>query len=157
MIRLSRRGWNNVIIISMLVLIVLFNSSSNLLNNNEVATGQLVPLLPANSVLMTIDFGAQKVERIGRGWRIQSAHENAITSEMNLNQLVINWQQSEMLLSDDLQRDNGLVVVVWLAGQEQARIYQFYQSKQNLLVEVDQQLYQIANLNLKQLVLPGVL
>ena len=48
-------------------------------------------------------------------------------------------------------------MVVWLAGQDQARVYQFYQIGQTLLVEVEHEFYQLTNMNLEQLVLPGVL
>lgn len=157
MIRLSQRGWNNVIIVSMLLLIVLFNSSSNFLSNDELDPDQSFPLLPANSVLMTLDFGSQKVERIGRGWRILADKSQALTDQTVLNELVNNWQRAEIQPFDELKQDRGLVVVVWLAGQDQARVYQFYQIGQTLLVEVEHEFYQLTNMNLEQLVLPGVL
>ena len=157
MIRLTQRGWNNVIIVSMLLLIVLFNSSSNFLSNNKRDPAQSRPLLPANSVLMTLDFGSQKVERIGRGWRLLADKSQALVEKGVLTEMVNNWQQASILPSDELRPDRGLVVVVWLAGQDQARVYQFYQQEQILLVEVEQELYQISNMKLEQLVLPGIL
>ena len=104
MIRLSQRGWNNVIIVSMLLLIVLFNSSSNFLSNDELDPDQSFPLLPANSVLMTLDFGSQKVERIGRGWRILADKSQALTDQTVLNELVNNWQRAEIQPFDELNK-----------------------------------------------------
>jgi hypothetical protein len=155
MIRLTQRAWNNVIIVSMLLLIVLFNSSSNFLSNNEPDLEQVLPLLPANSVLMTLDFGSHKIERIGRGWRILADKSQALAGQTVLDELVNNWQQASIQPSEELRQDSGLVVVVWLAGQDQARVYQFYQLGQTLLVEVEQELYQLSNMNAEQLFLPG--
>jgi len=157
MIRLTQRGWNNVIIVSMLLLIVLFNSSSNFLSNNELDTQQPLPLLPANSVLMTLDFGSHKIERIGRGWRILADKSQALADQAALNDVINNWQLATIEPFDGLGQDQELVVVVWLAGQDQARVYQFYPLGQTLLVEVEQALYQVSNMKLEQLVLPGVL
>jgi hypothetical protein len=155
MIRLTQRAWNNVIIVSMLLLIVLFNSSSNFLSNNEPDLDQGLPLLPANSVLMTLDFGSHKIERIGRGWRILADKSQALDGQTVLDELVNNWQQATLQPSEELRQDSGLVVVVWLAGQDQARVYQFYQLGQTLLVEVEKELYQLSNMNAEQLFLPG--
>ena len=96
MIRLSQRGWNNVIIVCMLLLIVLFNTSSNFLNNNEADPQQFLPLLPTNSVLMTLDFGSHKIERIGRGWRVLSNKNQAPIEQGAVDDLVTNWQQASI-------------------------------------------------------------
>jgi hypothetical protein len=104
---------------------------------------------------MTLDFGSHKIERIGRGWRILADKSQALDGQTVLDELVNNWQQATLQPSEELRQDSGLVVVVWLAGQDQARVYQFYQLGQTLLVEVEKELYQLSNMNAEQLFLPG--
>ncbi|MFT4993581.1 MAG: hypothetical protein ACI965_000601 [Paraglaciecola sp.] len=157
MIRLTQRGWNNVIIVSMLLLIVLFNTSSNFLTDSDADPDQARPLLPNNSVLMTLDFGSHKIERIGRGWRVVTDKGQALADQVALTERVNNWQQASIKPFDGLRPDRGFVVVVWLAGQDQARVYQFYPAGKNLLVDVEQELYQLNNMKLEQLVLSGLL
>ena len=157
MIRLSQRAWNNVIIFSMLLLIILFNSSSNFLSRDELDHEQTLPLVPENSLIMTLDFGAQKIERIGRGWRMLGGQTDAPVEQTTLATLVENWRQAELSPSEQILKDDGLIVVLWLAGQDLARVYQFYQQDQTLLVKVDKQVYQISNMPLNALFLRGAL
>ena len=157
MIRLSQRAWNNVIIFSMLLLILLFSSSSNFLTRNEMDPEQALLLVPENSLIMTLDFGSQKIERIGRGWRMLGGEIEESVDETTLNTLVENWQQAEMLPSDQTFQDDGLIVVLWLAGKDLARVYQFFQEDQMLMVKVDKAVYQLTNMPLNALFLPGTL
>jgi hypothetical protein len=157
MIRLSKRAWNNVIIFSMLLLIILFNSSSNFLTRNEMDLEQTLLLVPENSLIMTLDFGTHKIERIGRGWRVLGGDAQETVGETTLTALVENWRQAEMLPSDQIFQDDGVIVVLWLAGQDLARVYQFYQREQILMVKVDKTVYQLTNMPLNALFLPGAL
>jgi hypothetical protein len=157
MIRLSQRAWNNVIIFSMLLLIILFNSSSNFLNRNDMDLDQAILLVPENSLIMTLDFGPQKIERIGRGWRVLGEETQEAVDQMTLTTLVENWRQAEMLATEQNFQGDGLIVVLWLAGQDLARVYQFYQYDHMLLVKVDKKVYQISNMPLNALFLPGAL
>lgn len=157
MIRLSQRAWNNVIIFSMLLLIILFSSSSNFLNRNDTDNEQPLPLVPENSLIMTLDFGAQKIERIGRGWRVLGEEIDATVDQSMLTTIVENWRQATITPSEQIIQDDGLIVVVWLAGQDLARVYQFDQQNKTLLVKVDKQVYQISSMPLNALFLPGAL
>jgi hypothetical protein len=81
----------------------------------------------------------------------------APVEQTTLTTLVDNWRQTEITPSEKIFQGDGLIVVLWLAGQDLARVYQFYQQEQILLVKVDKQVYQISNMPLNALFLPGVL
>ena len=157
MIRLSQRAWNNVIIFSMLLLILLFSSTSNFLTSNETDLEQTLLLVPENSLIMTLDFASQKIERIGRGWRVVGGETEESIDQTTLTTLIDNWRLAEISPSDQIFQDDGLIVVLWLAGQDLARVYQFYQQDQMLMVRVDKKVYQLSNMPLNALFLPGAL
>ena len=152
MLRLSQRGWNNVIIFAMLLMILLFNTSNTFLTgSSEEATS--VPLLPSESIVMQIDFGDKRIKRIGRGWRVSPA---SAESEATLAKLVDNWLEARMQPIGQVQLQHPWVVVVWLAGRTQGHVYQFYAQDEQLFVGVDAQLYQLPNMSATQLMLPGM-
>ena len=66
--RLSRKGWNNVIIFSMLIMIFFLNGLHKKIGSDETQA-QLQPLLPVQSFVLTLEFSDQKIERIGTSWR----------------------------------------------------------------------------------------
>ena len=153
MIRLSRRAWNNVIIFTMLIMIILFNSTHNILTGSVDDESQVVPLLSPDAVLMSLEFGNQKIERIGRGWRLTPPSN---LSESELADIIAHWHQAE-LVPDELPASvPPLVVVAWLAGQPHGRVFQYYLTDQALFVKVESQLYKVINKNQQQLMLPGV-
>ena len=154
MIRLSRRAWNNVIIFAMLLMIVLFNSTHNILTGSMGEDEISAPLLPADSVLMTLDFSGQKIERIGRGWRLRPAESVA---EADLAELVNAWHSTNMARTEDYPEAEPLIVVVWLAGESKGRVYQFYSTDDGgLNVEIDNLHYRIIDKQPSELMLPGV-
>ncbi|MGK0273509.1 MAG: hypothetical protein ACI88H_004190, partial [Cocleimonas sp.] len=146
-----------VIIFSMLLLILLFSSTSNFLTSNETDLDQTLLLVPENSLIMTLDFGSQKVERIGRGWRVVGGDTEELIDQTTLTKLIDNWRLAEISLSEQIFEGDGLIVVLWLAGQDLARVYQFYQQDQMLMVRVDKKVYQLNNMPQNALFLPGVL
>jgi len=67
--RLSRKGWNNVMIISVSLIIILLHFSQRLSFNQEPRQQNSLSLLEAGSVILTMDYPAARLERIGAGWR----------------------------------------------------------------------------------------
>lgn len=140
MIRLSQRGWNNVIIFTTLILILLFNFSSDFLNRNAEDKAEISTLIPSGWVITTIDYGQDKVERIGQGWRSQSGKLN----HEDLTQLVSAWQNAEIELFDsklNWQSDTQ-VIEVWFAGQAEPIEYSFLSLADKTLVKIDQKFKQ---------------
>lgn len=94
MIKLSRQAWNNVLIVTMIVMIFLFNSTNNFLNSGAADGPEEKFLLPEGSLILTIEFGAQKVERIGRAWRTKPPVEIA---PENLALVIGNWEKAKVI------------------------------------------------------------
>lgn len=153
MIRLSKRAWNNVIIFAMLIMIIMFNMTNNILTG-DIGVQKTYSLLPEGAVLMTLEFGPEKIERIGRGWRTSSKQ---IIDEAELARITAQWQNAEMAPTDKFPTTNTLVVVAWLAGETQGRVYQLADHPQGLGIFIDNQYYVLQNQSFKQFVLPGVL
>jgi hypothetical protein len=147
MLQLSQRAWNNVIIVTMLVMILLFTSTTKILNGESSEVLSNTTLLPPQSTILTIDFGQQKIERIGRGWRMQSNN----VDESDLQLLIDNWLNSSLVPVDVKVSQQPLIVIVWLAGESQGIEYQFFQLEQRLLVNIAQQFYQVQDRSLADL------
>ena len=87
--RLSNRGWNNVLIFATLFMIILFNSTHQKFVEGDSDT-EYLPLVPAQAIIQVIDYSGIKLERIGSNWRVQSAIEPL--PEVDADALVTNWQ-----------------------------------------------------------------
>lgn len=138
MIRLSRRGWNNVLIFATLLLILLFNQSGKFLS--DPTAPDAAHLLPTDIPVMKIEFGSHQLERVGQGWRLRPS---SALSEAELAQIVQRWQTAEPLLLGEGSLASGLVVVIWLAGEEQGRVFGLQQRDDGVLVAHQGQLYQL--------------
>lgn len=151
MLRLTQRGWNNILIFSMLLLFVLFNFSGGLFNQADSQSKLALSLLPEDSVVMSIKIGELTIERVGRGWRLlpQGAEFHLLAA------LVDNWQQAELKALNKAALGNPQVVTVWLAAEEHARVYQFYKVEGKLLVKKDGHLFQVVNMTWQQLLTIG--
>ncbi|MDF2179284.1 hypothetical protein P2G88_13570 [Aliiglaciecola sp. CAU 1673] len=147
MIRLSRKGWNNVLIFATLLMILLFNQSGRFLTDGEPATSHT--LLPTDIPLMKLEFGAHQLERIGQGWRVRPASS---LDEAQLMALVDHWQQALLIPMGEADLDTGIVVVAWLAGEAQGRIFRLVERDDSVWVAYDKKLFQIQNKTLDELV-----
>lgn len=153
MLRFSQRTWNNIIIFTMLLMILLFSTTTKILNDPVQDPTTQVSLLPGDAVILTLDYGQQKIERIGQGWRHLPP---AQMTELTLRRIVENWQTTELAAIDTPQlNDNQLVAVVWLAGEEQGRVFQFAADNNRLQVLIDEHWYRVKNHSLPDLFPPG--
>lgn len=141
MLRLSQRGWNNVIIFAMLFMILLFNSTNNLLIDNAENSAEQY-LLPEGVPVMVLDFGQQKVERIGRGWR---SNPGLSAEEDQLAQFVEHWQQARGAKIPELTLSNPYIVVISLAGEQQGRVFKLQPQGQDLLVSSTEGVFILVN------------
>ncbi|NTS75702.1 hypothetical protein HR060_02380 [Catenovulum sp. SM1970] len=159
MIRLSRRGWNNVLIFASLIMILLFNGVHNKLLENTEKAGAPLALLPKEQVLLTLDLPNYSIERVGKEWRLRP--ENTVEL-VKLNQLMTAWYQAQALVMTEQEQsvyqgntNPDWVAVAWFAGEAKGYVLQGYVSEQRLVV-FDQQrelwLKLPANLN-EQLIL----
>ncbi|ALT00108.1 hypothetical protein [Lacimicrobium alkaliphilum] len=148
MIRLSKRGWNNVLIFATLLLILVFHQSGEFFNQAP-APSQSQSLLPEDVPVMKIDFGTHRLERIGQGWRIRPGLE---LNESELGLLVDNWQQIVVTPFSGGKLQNTAVVVIWLAGQSEGVVFQLTQQGDDLLLQHQSRLYRAENRQINEFI-----
>lgn len=117
MLKLSRSGWNNVIIFAVMGFILLINLTHNntetevdLLSNQE----QIV--IGENSVILMLTINNNTmIERIGRTWRATPS----VIQGQALDQMMMSWEQlsgSIVEAPSDIDMQHGLSVDIALAG-----------------------------------------
>ena len=133
--KLSRTGWNNVIIFVVMIFILVINVTNKQLfsdNNTDVASEQ--SLLGNGSVILTLALNNNiLIERIGRTWRSTPAK----LSGQALEQMMMSWQQvtGDVLIEAPIvDKKMALIITVNLAGQEQATVLSLYSVIDELLV-----------------------
>lgn len=157
MIRLSRKAWNNVLIFSVLIMILLFNSTNNILNRGDADDNAVRPLVPRDAIVMTLDYGPLKIERIGQGWRFNGALSEIDGLQSTPEKIVRTWQTSSMTPVNASVSEAPMVVVVWLAGEAEGRVYQLFDDDHGVLVVLAGRQYRIDNISLAALIPQGVL
>jgi hypothetical protein len=136
MVKLSKTGWNNVIIFAVMGFILLINAtnkkifSSDKITNNE----QEVALVGTQNVILTLHINnVVAIERIGRTWRATPAS----ISGQALAQMMMSWQQSTgeaMAQAPEVDRQFSLEVKLDIAGASQPLQLNFYATEQQLIV-----------------------
>lgn len=150
-IKLSQRGWNNVLIFASMFMILLFNGVHKKLfeNQSEQITAQAV-LVEASEFIQGIDYPGLKLQKVGVHW--QSVADELSLKSQDISQLVYSWQHEPMQLVAELTHAElklpSFVVSVWLAGQDKARFYQVYLDEEVAFVRNGNAVWQ---LNIKQL------
>ncbi|WP_199610738.1 hypothetical protein [Flocculibacter collagenilyticus] len=144
MIRLSKKGWNNVLIFSMLAMIMLFNGMhKKIMESSQL--GKVTAVLPADSFILKLEYPGYAVERIGQSWRLTNvtqpptATQLALLNEAQFSQLAHNWRtlQAELVQTNDEEdatestviaelSEQPNLVIIWLAGQVQGAVYALY-------------------------------
>lgn len=134
--KLSRSGWNNVIIFSVMAMILLINVTNKQLfesDNNSDTLGEQI-ILGSDAVILTLAINDQLlIERIGRTWR--ATPEN-ISGQL-LEQMMFSWQQASgttQLEPPQQDRQDAITVTINLAGQAQAQVLSLYPSQDMLLI-----------------------
>jgi len=144
--KLSRTGWNNVIIFSVMIIILLINSTNNRLFPNE-DTNNSDKLLPEHSVILTLtvnfpDQTSLSFERVGRAWKMTSHGRLVDLNNQQIEQMMFTWQQSSGLVqAGDMVIDGiaGVNVDIGLAGNPTTQRFTLYPLVDQLLVSKPQQ------------------
>jgi hypothetical protein len=137
MIKLSKSGWNNVIIFVVMGFILVINVMNKKIYAPEdefTDIKQEVTIVDQNQVILalTID-NVVFIERIGRTWR---AKPTTISGQA-LAQMMMSWQQSSgqmMTLAPDIDRQFSLDVKLDIAGMQTPLQLNFYATEQQLLL-----------------------
>ncbi|MCF2862756.1 MULTISPECIES: hypothetical protein [Pseudoalteromonas] len=131
-IKLSRKGWNNLIIFAMLIMIFVFNGLHHRLGGDDEPKGPQ-PLLPAQSYILTLEYPGIKIERIGTSWRMQQDSDAAQPSAdiQTLEANVRAWQQQRAPLAEPLGGAPLLAATLTLAGEPTPYVYVLYKDQQH--------------------------
>lgn len=149
MAKLSQRAMNNVVIVAMLIMIALFNIDSL---RPQQDTSEVRNLLPQNAYVLKIEHDDNQLVRSGQQWRQRSTEGNlSISPEAQM----VGWQKARLRyltsLKNDISEIEPLVVVVWLAGATNGRVYAFYPTPSVTVVKVDNNWYALDNVSLSTL------
>lgn len=139
MIKLSKSGWNNVIIIVVMSFILLINVTNKKvyspddtsMNTND---DQAIAIVGENQVILALSIkNVVLIERIGRSWRANPA---TILGQP-LDQMMRSWQQSSgeiMAQAPEIDRQFSLDVELAMAGSAEPLTLNIYATDQQLLV-----------------------
>lgn len=140
MLRLSQRAWNNVVILAMLFMVYLFTLSNDMINNDESAPAELVPLFPDYSIVMTLDFGIVRLERIGQAWRVKGESR---ADPDDLARISENWSKLEVRQTTKKPEQAPYIVSVLLAGEDKKRVFQLFPENNALILQSNGDFYLI--------------
>jgi len=110
---LSKRGWNNVLIFACLGMIIIFNLMSEKVIEN--AEGDIVDILPQQSMILTLEYPDVSIERLGTSWRINPSE---VISPKDVERIIGAWLSLSGEVSLSTSDEVGYRVTLWLAGQE---------------------------------------
>lgn len=135
--RLSKRGWNNVLILGILIILFVFNFSqkSNLFYNKHQKT-----VISSNLTILEIETPDYTLTRVGRNWQREP---NLGVSGERLQEIVNNWQkvQLDSLTEQNLPTSN-FVFKFFVAEQTQPITVQLHQlQNDHYILQVDSQLF----------------
>ncbi len=123
-IKLSRKGWNNLIIFAMLIMIFLFNGLHHKLGGVDEPVGPQ-PILPEQSYILALEYPGVRIERIGTSWRIQ-AEQLQNVEQVQLENIIAAWQSTQVDLGAKTSASPMLVATLSLAGEAQPWVYVLY-------------------------------
>ncbi len=130
--RLSKRGWNNVLIFGVLLIVFIFNFSHKLTLSPKVRQRSVVDKQLMIVEIKTPDF---RIKRSGRTW---VSEPSLGLSEQQLALLVQNWQTLKLDTQPAVTKPNDPYnIFIYSADQEQPIIVQLFQHGDNYLLQSD--------------------
>lgn len=140
--KLTKTGWNNVIIFSVMAIIILINATNDKLFPKDNSNNAEQLILPPNSVILTLALNYHEnkqvlLERAGRSWELTSNGLSVDTSDNQIEQMIFSWQQSGGLIQASdivIDDDIGIDVSIALAGEAEVRTFILYPLSDQLLI-----------------------
>lgn len=148
MLRLSQKAWNNVVIFAMLFMVYLFTVSNDMLNDGDSGQTEVLPLFPPYSVIMSMDFGVARLDRIGQDWRVEG---QSIEVLPELLQIMETWSLVEAIPFITQPQSSPYIVAIQLAGEDKRRVYQVYQHDDGVLLKLNADWYLVDDVLTSQL------
>jgi len=134
MVKLSKTGWNNVIIFVVMGFILLINVTNKKIYSSDESSNQDIALVGTQNIILTLNINnIVAIERIGRTWR---ATPTSISGQA-LAQMMMSWQESSgqgMAQAPEVDRQFSLDVLLDIAGKTQPLQLSFYATEQQLLI-----------------------
>lgn len=147
MLRLSQKAWNNVVIFAMLFMVYLFTLSNDMINKgDEIPEAESV--FPAFSVVMTLDFGVSRIDRIGQDWRLTSDDEISLQRLVAISET---WSTLSVLPTTLTFDSAPYVVSIQLAGENRSRVYQLFPQGGDIILQLNGAQYLLSDINIDQL------
>ena len=133
--RLSKRGWNNVLIFGVLIIVFLFNFSHKLLLKPKVHQRTVISSELMVVEIKTPDFA---IKRSGRSW---ISEPNIGLSEHQLSLLVQNWQSLPLQVQAAIvQPSDAFIMQVYTANNAQPIIVKLIQQGEDYLLQTDEEM-----------------
>lgn len=130
--RLSRKGWNNVLIFSVLLIVFVTNFSHKLSLSPKVHQRTVISEDLTILEIKTPDF---RIKRSGRTWQREPSLG---LSEQQLSTLVNNWQSIELDTHLPVSNDVApYLIEVYTTDKTQPIIVELYQYDDHYLLQVD--------------------
>lgn len=134
--KLSRAGWNNVIIFVVMGFILLINFTNNKIfpDSEKTAKIEQATLFGKHTTILTLTFYPNiTIERMGNTWRVTPA----ILPEQALEQMMRSWANSEgdtLKVAPKLDEKMAFIVKVEIAGQEYPHTLKLFATDTELLI-----------------------
>ena len=140
--KLSKTGWNNVIIFSVMAIIVLINTTNDKLFPKEDNNKAEQLILPSHAVILSLSISHSEnkkvlLERVGRSWQITATGLTFEKTENQIEQMMFSWQQNVGLVQASeiiIDSDSSFVVNIALAGESEMRTFILYTLSDQLLI-----------------------
>lgn len=130
--RLSRKGWNNVLIFGVLIIIFIFNFSHKLRLSSDLQQRTVIRNDLTIVEIKTPDF---KIIRSGRTWK---SEPDLGLSKQQLVSLVDNWQNLELETRPAIKTDNSVYpIAIYISKQEQPISVLLLQHGDDYLLQID--------------------
>jgi len=134
MIRLTRAGWNNVIIFAVMGFILLINAThDNVFYPRQSSDPEYIIIENSDEIIALTINPNIKVERIGQTWRSSSSN----MSQQALSQMMSAWKNSAGLAIDqplNIDKQLALIVNIELVGQAEILMFSLHVKDQQLLL-----------------------
>lgn len=131
--RLSRKGWNNILIFGSLFVIFLFNFNFNEKFSSNTDELGVTPI-PIELTILEINTPDHKIKRVGREWKAQP---DMGLSSYQLSLLVQNWQTIPLqaLKTNQLSTKFPYQIKIYVASEQEPFIFKLHQDKENYQLE----------------------
>jgi hypothetical protein len=138
---------NNVIIFAMVFMVFLFNIDSWLPRHNA---GPQTHLISQQDMLLRMDIGKNRIERVGTDWRFQGDAEQS--DSLSAAKVIENWHLASLEPVNEIPTQvQNVPVKIWLATYEHPVELILIASPKGTYVQIAEQYYQVENVDISAL------